>query len=373
MNGKIHYVKPSIGSLELSYAAEAVRDGWGNNSYKFVEGFQERFAAITGADYAIATSSCTGAIELALAALNIGPGDEVILSDTNWIATVAPIVHRGATPIFVDILEDTWCLNPDRVIEEISSRTKAIIATHLYGNLCDMQGLVQVSKKYGIPIIEDAAEALGSRFHGKHAGTIGEIGVFSFHGSKTITTGEGGMLVTNSKAVADRLSQLNNHGRSPNETRQFFPAEIGYKFKMSNLQAAIGLAQLERFDELISRKQQILNSYRDALSNYPQISINPIQDNCVSGSWMPNVVFGESTGVTRENLVEIFRQANIDARVFFWPISSLGLVKTRKTDTPIAYSIASRSINLPSYHDIGNDEVTRVVELLLKTLNKGKF
>jgi perosamine synthetase len=232
-----------------------------------------------------------------------------------------------------------------------------------------MKGLAEVSKKYGIPIIEDAAEALGSRFHGKHAGTIGEIGVFSFHGSKTITTGEGGMLVTNSQEVANRLSQLNNHGRSPNEARQFFPAEIGYKFKMSNLQAAIGLAQLERFDELISRKQQILNSYRDALSNYPEISINPIQNNCVSGSWMPNVVFSESTGVTREKLVAIFRQANIDARVFFWPVSSLGLVKSRKTHTPIAYSIASRSINLPSYHDIGDDDVARVVELLLTAFN----
>lgn len=369
MNRKIHYVKPSIGDLELSYAAEAVRYGWGDNSYKFVEDFQERFATITGATYALATSSCTGAIELALAALNIGPGDEVILGDTNWIATVAPVVHRGATPVFVDILEDSWCLNPDRVIEEISGKTKAIIATHLYGNLCDMKELVEISKKYGIPIIEDAAEALGSRFHGKHAGTIGEIGVFSFHGSKTITTGEGGMLVTNSQEIADRLSQLNNHGRSPKESRQFFPAEIGYKFKMSNLQAAIGLAQLERFDELISRKQQILNSYRDALSNSPEISINPIQDNCVSGSWMPNVVFSESTSVTREKLVAIFRQANIDARVFFWPVSSLGLVKSRKTHTPIAYSIASRSINLPSYHDIGDDDIARVVELLLTTLN----
>jgi perosamine synthetase len=197
IKNKIPYTKPSITELEIKYATDAASNGWGNNCYAYIDRFEKAFKEHLGVKYAIATSSCTGAIHMGLSALGIGPGDEVILADTNWIASASPITYLGAKPVFVDILSDTWCLDPDKVESAITSRTKAIIAVHLYGNLCEMDRLLEIGEKYKITVIEDAAEAIGSDYHGKKAGSIGEFGTFSFHGTKTVTTGEGGMFVTN--------------------------------------------------------------------------------------------------------------------------------------------------------------------------------
>lgn len=364
MSSRISYVKPSIGERELANILLAARDGWGDNSNKFIDRFEEDFSRVVEVPYAVATSSCTGALELGLAALDIGDGDEVILADTNWVATLAPIVHRGSLPVFVDILEDTWCIDPDKVVSKITAKTKAIIATHLYGNLADMNALSRIAKAHGLYLIEDSAEALGSYYYGSHAGTIGDFGVFSFHGSKTVTTGEGGMLVTRSGEIATRVRQLNNHGRSTSESRQFFSTEIGYKFKMTNMQAAIGSAQLERFDELVRRKREILNCYRTQLLSIPHLTMNPLQVGCESGAWMPNVTFSRESGVTRNELLKAFSDANIDARVFFWPLSTMGLTKNESNDSPISASVAERSINLPSFHDMSESDISRVVSVI---------
>ena len=372
MEERIYYVKPSIGEREYQLVNRAVMEGWGRNSNFFVELFENKFAEKIGVTFAIATSSCTGAIELGLKAIGISVGDEVIMADTNWVATMAPIVHLGAVPVFVDIDGDSWCIDPAKVEEKITTKTKAIIATHLYGNLCDIEQLKLIAKRNNIALIEDAAEALGSYYFGKHAGTLADFGVFSFHGSKTLTTGEGGILVTNDASLAQRVRQLNNHGRSAGMEKTFVPAEIGYKFKMSNLQAALGIAQLERFDELIRRKQVILEKYRNGLSHHPEISINLKQSGCVSGAWMPNVTFSIESKVTREKLLIEFESANIDARVFFWPLSSLNLVANTSRDTPIAYTVAERSINLPSYHDMTETEINRVLEVLDKVLENNR-
>jgi perosamine synthetase len=364
MSNRIFYVKPSIGLRELQLALEASEQGWGSDSNKYIEIFETNFLKKVGSKFAVATSSCTGALELGLAALNIGPGDEVILAEANWVATLAPIVHLGATPIFVDILEDSLCLDPIRVRESITGRTKAIIATHLYGNLAEMNELLSICQEFGLHLIEDAAEAIGSYYHGNHAGTLGAFGVFSFHGSKTITTGEGGMLVTDDPILNVRVRQLNNHGRSLLETRQFVPAEIGYKFKMTNMQAAIGIAQVERFDELVARKREILATYKQLLVDLPEIRLNIRQPECISGAWMPNATFSRELEVTREMLVEAFGKANIDARVFFWPLSTLNLVNSGNKNFEVADSVARRSINLPSYHDMTQVEIERVANIL---------
>ena len=201
MNSRIYYTKPSITELEVRYATDAAANGWGEKCYEYIHRFEEAFKAHLGVKYAIATSSCTGALHMGMAALGIGPGDEVIMADTNWIATAAPIVHLGAKPVFVDILADSWCLDPALVEAAITPRTKAIVAVHLYGNLCEMDALLAIGEKHGIPVIEDAAEAIGSVYHGKRAGSMGKFGTFSFHGTKTVTTGEGGMFVTNDAAL----------------------------------------------------------------------------------------------------------------------------------------------------------------------------
>lgn len=363
MNARILYTKPSIGPLEIEYATDAVRNGWGDRCYEYIFRFEEAFKKHLGVKYAIATSSCTGALHMGMAALGIGPGDEVIMADTNWIASAAPIVHLGAKPVFVDILPDSWCLDPDLVEAAITPKTKAILAVHLYGNLCDMDRLLAIGARNGIPVIEDAAEAIGSQYQGKRAGSMGAFGSFSFHGTKTMTTGEGGMFVTNDAELYETVLTLSNHGRARGQTKQFWPDIVGFKYKISNVQAAIGCAQVERIEELIARKREIMATYRAALAHVPEISLNPENEGTVNGAWMPSAVFAHEMGIDREMLINAFSAQNIDARVFFYPLSSLPMFE-RKTTNRIAWSIPQRAINLPSYHDIGVDNIERVAGVI---------
>lgn len=359
MKSRIYYTKPSITELEVRYATDAAANGWGDKCYEYIGRFEQAFKEHLAVEFAIATSSCTGALHLGMAALGIDAGDEVIMADTNWIATASPIVHLGATPVFVDILPDTWCLDPARVEAAITPRTKAIVATHLYGNLCDMDRLLAIGASHGIPVIEDAAEAIGSVYHGRRAGAMGTFGAFSFHGSKTVTTGEGGMFVTRDAELYERVLTLSNHGRARSQTKQFWPDVVGYKYKMSNIQAAIGCAQMERIEELTARKREILAYYRDRLTCIKGVSMNPEYQKTVNGAWMPTVVFNEDAGITREVLQAGLLSQNIDARVFFWPLSSLDKFESKPSNVQ-AWAIPERAINLPSYHDIGDPELDRV-------------
>ena len=368
MKPRIHYTKPSITSLEVQYATDAAANGWGDRCYEYINRFEDHFKKHLGVKYAVATSSCTGALHMGMAALGIGSGDEVIMADTNWIATASPIVQLGATPVFVDILSDSWCIDPALVEKAITPRTKAIVAVHLYGNLCNMNELIAIGDKHGIPVIEDAAEAIGSIYHGKRAGSMGKFGTFSFHGTKTITTGEGGMFVTNDADLFERVLTLSNHGRDRSQTKQFWPDMVGFKYKMSNIQAAIGCAQMERVQELSSRKREILATYRERLAMLPGISMNPEPIDTINGAWMPTAVFAPNTGITREQLQAAFVAENADARVFFWPLSSLPMFEPVPTNT-IAWNIPERAINLPSYHNIGTDEIERVVAVIRSLIN----
>lgn len=293
MKTKIAYTKPSITQLEIDYVLDAVTHGWGEQCYKYIERFEAEFCRYLGTEFAVATSSCTGALHMGLAALGIGPGDEVILADTNWIASVAPVTYLGATPVFVDILPDSWCINPQAVEQAVTAKTKAIIAVHLYGNLCDMQALRAIADKHGIALVEDAAEALGSEYHGEKAGSMATFGVFSFHGTKTMTTGEGGIFVTNNATLYEKVLTLSNHGRKHGQTKQFWPDELGYKYKMSNIQAALGCAQLERIDELVSGKRAIFARYREILAQCSELTLNPEPEGTINSAWMPTAVFSK--------------------------------------------------------------------------------
>lgn len=363
MSNRIVYTQPSITELEHEYVLDAVKNGWGAKCYDYINRFEQQFAQYLGVKHAIATSSCTGAMQLGLAAAGIGAGDEVILADTNWIATVAPVVHLGATPVFVDILPDSWCLDPAQVEQAITARTSAIIAVHLYGNLCEMTALRALAEKYQLLLIEDAAEALGSEYHGQKAGSLGAFGTFSFHGTKTMTTGEGGMFVTNDSDLYERVLTLSNHGRSRHQAKQFWPDELGYKFKMSNIQAALGCAQLERIDELAGAKRKIFSRYKALLSHYTELSLNPEPNGRVNSYWMPTVVFSKHSGIKQEQLINAFQKANIDARVFFWPLSSLPMF-IAKPENQHAYDIGQRAINLPSYPQLTESEQQQVVQVI---------
>ncbi|MDC1160490.1 DegT/DnrJ/EryC1/StrS aminotransferase family protein [Luminiphilus sp.] len=367
MKSRIYYTKPSITELETTYAADAAANGWGAQCYAYINRFEDQFKQHLGVKHAIATSSCTGALHLGMAALDIGPGDEVIMADINWIATTAPVVHLGAQPVFVDVLEDTWCLDPAKVEAAITPQTKAIVAVHIYGNLCDMNSLKEISERYGIPVIEDAAEAVGSIYHGRRAGTMGAFGTFSFHGTKTITTGEGGMFVTNDDELYERVLTLSNHGRAKSQTKQFWPDTVGFKYKMSNIQAAIGCGQVERIEELIAGKRRVFSYYRDQLDRLP-ITINPECSDTVNGYWMPTVVVNTEVNFSREQLLEHFSKENIDGRVFFWPLSLLPTFSEQSANVN-SYSLYKRAFNLPSYHDLTDSDMGRVVDIIKNTLS----
>ncbi len=359
MKSRIFYTKPSITEKEIAYAADAAANGWGEKCYEYINRFEEAFKAHLGVKYAIATSSCTGALHMGMAALGIGPDDEVIMADTNWIATASPIVHLGAKPVFVDILPDSWCIDPELVEQAITPRTKAIVAVHLYGNLCEMDKLLAIGKKHGIPVIEDAAEAVGSIYHGKRAGSMGKFGTFSFHGTKTLTTGEGGMFVTNDPELYEQVLTLSNHGRAREQTKQFWADVVGFKYKMSNLQAAIGCAQMERIEDLIAAKRRIFSYYADAMSDLP-LRMNPEPTGTQNGYWMPSILVDDGVSFDREKLLGAFKADNIDGRVFFWPLSLLPMFN-KKPENIVSYGIYERAINLPTYHDLTESEMDRVM------------
>ena len=357
---KIPYTKPSITELEVEYATDAARNGWGEHCYDYIYRFEEAFQQHLDVKYAIATSSCTGALHMGMHALGVGPGDEVILADTNWIATASPIVHLGATPVFVDILPDSWCLDPEQVESAITFNTKAIVAVHLYGNLCEMDKLLEIGERHGIPVIEDAAEAIGSIYHGKSAGSMGKFGAFSFHGTKTITTGEGGMFVTNDPELYEHVLTLSNHGRARGQSKQFWPDMVGFKYKMSNIQAAIGCAQIERIQELTNLKRSIFLSYYKYLSGLP-VRMNPEPKGCINSYWMPTFVVDDGISFDRDELIEALKNKGLDARVFFWPLSSTGVGGRKAFQRGyLSESIHLRSLNLPSHHDLCRNDLSFV-------------
>jgi perosamine synthetase len=366
---RIYYTKPSITDVETGFANDAAVNGWGDRCYEYIEKFEAAFRDYTGAKYAIATSSCTGAIHMGLAALGVRHGDEVIMADTNWIASAAPITYLGAKPVMVDALAHSWCIDPVEAEQAITPRTKAIIAVHIYGNLCDMDALLEIGKKHGIAIVEDAAEALGSRWQDAHAGTLGAFGTFSFHGTKTVTTGEGGMFITNDETLYRKVLTLSNHGRSATPKKQFWPEEVGFKYKMSNLQAAIGYGQMQRVDNLVRRKREIFEYYKAQLGHIDCIAMNPEKQSTINGYWMPTLVFSHESCITRELLVDAFKAANIDARVFFHALTSLPMFEP-KPENRHSHDLPGRAINLPSYHDMTEADQDRVVAVVRDVLEK---
>jgi perosamine synthetase len=363
---RIYYTKPSITELEVRYATDAAANGWGDKCYDYIYRFEGLFKTHLGVKHAVATSSCTGALHMGLAAIGIRPGDEVILADINWIASAAPVIYLGARPIFVDVLPDTWCIDPAKVKAAITPRTKAIIAVHLYGNLCDMDALLSLGVRHNIPVIEDSAEAIGSKWHDKRAGSMGLFGTFSFHGTKPITTGEGGMFVTQDDALYRKVSTLSNHGRAQDQTKQFWPDEVGFKYKMANVQAAIGCAQVERIDELIAGKRRIFGYYKDQLAGLP-VKVNPEPPGTVNGFWMPTVVVDDGVEFDRDTLLEVFKANAIDGRVFFWPLSMLPMFEKR-IENEVSYRLYRRAVNLPSYHDLTEAEMDRVVRIIRESV-----
>ncbi|MBW1989207.1 MAG: DegT/DnrJ/EryC1/StrS family aminotransferase [Deltaproteobacteria bacterium] len=368
---RIPVAGPWITEKEVRYVADAAQNAWYANANVYNDRFEKAFAEFIGTSYAISLPSCTSAIHLSLLALGVGPGDEVVVPDATWIASAAPVSYVGATPVFADMDPQTWCMDPASLEACITPRTKAVIVVDLYGNMPDMDGILEVATRHGLPVIEDAAEAFGSEYGGRKAGSLGRTGVFSFHGSKTLTTGEGGMLVTDDKDLYQRCLFLRDHGRVPGDT-MFENTEVAYKYKMSALQAAFGLAQVERAGELVGRKREIFTWYRSALAEVDGLAFNPEGPGVKNSYWMVTVV--PEGPADKKAIIAGLSERGVDARPFFNPLSSIkayagseqaGKARDRNR---VSYAICPKGVNLPSGMNLDQEMVNRVCSALLEVL-----
>lgn len=357
---------PSITDLEVNYAEEAAREGWFENHSKYINEFQKKFADYIGVDYAIATSSCHGALHLALASLGIGEGDEVIVPDITWIASASTVTYVDATPVFVDVEPDTWCIDPESVEEAITEDTKAIMPVTIYGHPPEMDEILDIAERHDLYVLEDAAESVGSKYKDKRPGSMGDCGAFSFHGTKIMTTGEGGMFVTDDKDLYERAHLLSNQGKDPDKL--YWNLEIGLKYKMSNMQAAIGLAQLERIDELAEKKRQIFRWYKDRLGDIEGLQMNIERDCCFNTYWMTTVIWDESFDINKREVMDKMSDYNIMTRPIFYPLSDMPPFEDSDADTPVAHRLSPSGINLPCGHDITEKEVDYVCRAFRKVL-----
>jgi len=344
--------QPSMKGNELKYVTDCIESTWISSKGKYVAAFEHGFADYLQAGYATSVCNGTVALQLALLALGIGSGDEVIVPTFTYIASVNVILYVGATPVFVDSLPDTWQIDYTDVEKKISAKTKAVIAPHIYGHPCEMEALKLICQKHNLFLVEDCAEAIGSKYNGKHLGTYGDISAYSFFGNKTITTGEGGMVVTNSKELYERAKKLKNQGLSD---RQYWHDEVGYNFRMTNICAAIGLAQLEHINQIIIDKIRIASVYRKAFEN-TVIEFHGEAPNSFNSYWMCSILIPESS--QRDELRNFLAEAGIETRPLFYPVHEMPIyAKFTAENFPVAHNISYRGINLPSYPDLTNDEV----------------
>jgi perosamine synthetase len=365
---------PSITQKEIDYVTDAVTNAWYGNANIYHDKFEKLFASYLGTKYAVALPSCTSAIHLSLLALDISAGDEVIVPDVTWIASAAPINYVGATPVFADIEPQTWCISVESLESYITPKTKAIIPVNLYGGMPEMDALIAIAKKYNLVIIEDAAESIGSEYHGRKSGSFGDTGVFSFHGSKTLTTGEGGMLVTDRDDIYQRVLFLRDHGRKPGD-KLFYNTEVGYKYKMSSMQAALGLAQLERIEELIDRKRQIFSWYQAELDSTPGLTLNYEPPNTKNTYWMVTAIINPKLGIDKHQLMDKLREQQIDTRPFFHPLSSLPAyehlpsARVARDRNQYSYQISKYGINLPSGMNLKQNDVKIICNIIRHIMN----
>ncbi|PNE10029.1 MAG: glutamine--scyllo-inositol aminotransferase [Beijerinckiaceae bacterium] len=372
---RIPVAGPSITDREVELCAEASRTAWYENHNVYNARFERMLAEYVGVAYAVSLPHCTAALHLALAALGIGPGDEVIGPDVTWIASMAPVTYVGAEPVLVDILPDTWCIDPNAVEAAIGPATKAIIGVDLYGSVCDWERLEAIAARHGLFLIEDAAEALGSQLKARKAGAFGSVSTFSFHGSKTVTTGEGGMLATNDAELFDRVLRLRDHGRKPGD-RFFLNEEIAFKYRMSAVQAALGVAQMERIDALIAQKRAIFGWYRERFGDTLGIVLNAEPEGVTNSYWMVTAVPDAGLGLDKFDLMAGLEKRNIDSRPFFSRLSTLrafqGRERVKRFVAPGDKGVHASTcgVNLPSGYNMSEDLVDIVCRAFRDVLAK---
>ena len=354
--------QPYIGETEQRYAAEAVASTWISSKGPFLDRFEREFPAYLGSAHGVAVCNGTVALHLALAALDIGPGDEVIVPTFTYVASVNAITYTGATPVFVDSEPEYWNVDASKIEAAITPRTRAIEVVHLYGHPAKMDEVMAIAHAHGLPVIEDAAEAHGAEFEGRKVGTFGQAGVFSFFGNKIITTGEGGMVVSDDPQYATRCARLRGQGVSPTQT--YWHDLVGYNYRMTNVAAAIGVAQLERVDQVLADKRRIAGWYRERLAGVPGLTFQTEAPWARSVWWMVSILVNPDR---RDPLMAYMREHGVDSRPFFHPAHTLPIYAGRGT-FPIAERLGASGINLPSFPQLTEPQVEEVCSAVIDGL-----
>ena len=347
---KIPVNEPAISKNALKYVTSCIKTGWISSAGNYLKDFEEKYAKFLGVKHAITTTNGTTALHLALLALGIKKGDEVILPSHTMMSSAAAIVYTGATPVLVDVESDTWNMDVSQIEKKINKRTKVIMPVHIYGHPVDMNFVIDLAKKYQLYIVEDAAESIGAKYKGKLTGTLGDIGCFSFYANKIITTGEGGMIVTSNDKIAKHARLLKDMAHSPQ--KRFLHKEIGFNFRMTNIQAALGVAQLEEVNKYIQKKRWMADLYNKKLSKIKGLTLPTERGWAKNVYWMYGIMVEKEFGITRDEFMQRLYQKEIDTRTFFIPLhrqpalKRLGLFKGEKY--PVSDEISRKGLYLPS-------------------------
>jgi len=366
---KIPVYQPSLSGNEKKYVNDCLDSNWISSKGKYVSLFEQEFANYVGIRYATGVCNGTVALHLALLALGISADDEVIVPTLTYIASVNAIAYTGATPVFVDSLPDTWQIDPKEVRKSITPKTKAIMAVHLYGHPCEMSVLKEIADEYKLFLIEDCAEAIGSKYQGLHVGTFGDVATFSFYGNKTITTGEGGMVVTNDQTLFERMVHFKGQGLA--KYREYWHDVIGYNYRMTNICAAIGLAQLERINETLRKKRQIAELYQELLKD-TEFKIHSEVGDVYHSYWMVSILVSQAS--QRDQVRRHLAESGIETRPVFYPVHTMPMYSHRFQKQKVAENIGWRGINLPSFPDLETQDIREICQVLssFKIVKAGK-
>ncbi|AXK70984.1 aminotransferase class I/II-fold pyridoxal phosphate-dependent enzyme [Lysobacter sp. TY2-98] len=358
---RIPVYQPDLSGREREYVLDCIDSTWISSKGRFLGEFEQAFANWTGSPHAAAVSNGTVALHLALLAAGIGPGDEVLVPTLTYVASVNAIRYVGATPVFVDSLADTWQLSSASLLDHVGPRTRAVLAVHLYGGSCDLHALAAVCEQHGLVLIEDCAEAIGTRYQGAHVGTFGLLSTFSFFGNKTITTGEGGMVLSRLADVDERVRHLRGQGLAPD--REYWHDVVGYNYRMTNICAAIGAAQLERIDSILEMKRRLADAYRQRLADTP-LTFQAQTTGEEPSYWMVTVL--TPTAELRDPLRTHLAEAGVETRPIFHPVHTMPMYRSGEEAFPIATDIAARGINLPSWHRLPDDALDTICDHIRK-------
>lgn len=365
MKNFIPISKPSISQLEIDYVTDAVTSTWVSSLGPYIDRFEAEFATFCGVKHAIAVSNGTVALHLVLHMYGIGKDDEVIMPNLSFIATANSVLYTGAKPIFSDIDPYSLCMDPSDIEHRITAKTKAIMPVHLYGHPADMNSINTIAKKHGLLVIEDAAEAHGASIGNHRVGSLGDCATFSFYGNKNMTTGEGGMITTNDDELAKRCRYLRDHAMS--KEKRYWHTEMGFNYRMTNIQAALGCAQLERIEELMRERQRIFKIYEDNLADFGGVKLNRTETWATNSYWLICAEIEGINEIQRDELIVKLKEKNIDSRPYFYPMSLMPYIQT-DSNTPVTFNVFTRGINLPTFVDLSSDEIYYICNALKSLL-----